>query len=77
MNLDNETIAKELAVYIALRHPDLNLSPTQLRDSIQDGLAEMLTVGAEPPEPDGECFRGGEAAAELAESQARIQQELK
>ena len=24
----------------------------------------------EPPEPDGECFRGGEAAAFLAEQQA-------
>lgn len=31
----------------------------------------------EPTEPDGECFRGGEAAAYLAESQARIQRELK
>lgn len=31
----------------------------------------------EPPEPDGECFRGGEAAAYLAETQARIQRELK
>ena len=32
---------------------------------------------AEPPEPDGECFRGGEAEAYLAETQARIQRELK
>jgi hypothetical protein len=31
----------------------------------------------EPPEPDGECFRGGEAAAFEAEQQARIQRELK
>jgi hypothetical protein len=31
----------------------------------------------EPPDPDGEDFRGGEAAAFLAESQARIQRELK
>lgn len=31
----------------------------------------------EPPEPDGECFRGGEAAAYEAEEQARIQRELK
>lgn len=29
----------------------------------------------EPPEPDGEAFRGGEAAAYEAESQARIQWE--
>ena len=31
----------------------------------------------EPPEPDGECFRGGEAAGYLAEQQAKIQRELK
>jgi hypothetical protein len=31
----------------------------------------------EPPEPDGEAFRGGEAAAYEAETQARIQRELK
>jgi hypothetical protein len=31
----------------------------------------------EPPEPDGECFRGGEAEAFQAEEQARIQRELK
>ena len=31
----------------------------------------------EPPEPSGECYRGGEAAAALAESQDRIQRELK
>jgi hypothetical protein len=33
--------------------------------------------GREPPEPDGECYRGGEAASALAEEQARIQRELK
>jgi hypothetical protein len=31
----------------------------------------------EPPEDDGECFRGGEAASYSAEQQARIQRELK
>ena len=31
----------------------------------------------EPPEPDGECYRGGEAAAALAEEQAWIQRNLK
>lgn len=31
----------------------------------------------EPPEPDGEAFRGGEAAAFRAEEQARIQRDLK
>jgi hypothetical protein len=31
----------------------------------------------EPDEPDGECFRGGEAEAYTAEQQARIQRELK
>jgi hypothetical protein len=31
----------------------------------------------EPPEPDGECYRGSEYASALAEEQARIQRELK
>lgn len=31
----------------------------------------------EPPEPDGECFRGGEYASALAEEQAWIQRNLK
>ena len=31
----------------------------------------------EPPEPDGEAFRGGEAAAFERETQARIQRDLK
>lgn len=31
----------------------------------------------EPPEPDGECFRGGEAAAYEAEQMAWIQRNLK
>lgn len=31
----------------------------------------------EPPEPDGECYRGNEYASALAEEQARIQRELK
>lgn len=31
----------------------------------------------EPPEPDGECYRGNEAASALAEEQARVQRELK
>ena len=31
----------------------------------------------EPPEPDGEAFRGGEAAAYEAEQMARIQRTLK
>ena len=31
----------------------------------------------EPDEPDGECFRGGEAAAFERDEQARIQRELK
>ncbi len=31
----------------------------------------------EPPESDNECFRGGEYENALAESQARIQRELK
>lgn len=39
------------------------------------GLADGYN--REPPEPDGEAFRGGEAAAYEAENQARIQRELK
>lgn len=35
------------------------------------------TAPAEPPEPDGEAFRGGEAAAYEAEQMAKIQRELK
>lgn len=31
----------------------------------------------EPPEPDGECFRGGEAAAYERDQMTRIQRELK
>lgn len=31
----------------------------------------------EPPEPDGEYYRGGEYASALAHEQARIQRELK
>lgn len=31
----------------------------------------------EPPEPDGECFRGGEAAAFEADRIERVQRELK
>ena len=37
----------------------------------------FLRANYEPPEPDGEAFRGGEAAAFEAETQARIQRELK
>jgi hypothetical protein len=36
-----------------------------------------LREGYEPPDPDGECFRGGEAASALAEEQAWIQRNLK
>lgn len=36
-----------------------------------------LNPDREPREPDGECYRGGEYAAELAESQAWIQRNLK
>lgn len=34
-------------------------------------------VNDEPPDPDGEAFRGGEAASYEADQQARIQRELK
>lgn len=41
--------------------------------------ADCWTVrdNEEPPEPDGEAFRGGEAAAFNRDEMARIQRELK
>lgn len=42
-----------------------------------DLVLNQLVDDDEPPDPDGECPRGGEAAAELSESQTRIQRELK
>lgn len=44
-----------------------------------DRCLECLVAAGdyEPPEPDGECFRGGEAAAYQAEEMARVQRELK
>lgn len=44
---------------------------------LQHDVACPLYEDREPPEPDGECYRGGEAASALAEEQARIQRELK
>jgi hypothetical protein len=46
----------------------------QIQDCVEDFCRE---IDAEPPEPDGEAYRGGEYAASVAESQARIQRELK
>ena len=41
-------------------------------------LEELEAIGPdEPPEPDGGCFRGREAEAFQAETQARIQRTLK
>jgi len=34
-------------------------------------------IEPEPPEDDGECFRGGEAASDETDRQAKIQRELK
>lgn len=34
-------------------------------------------MNREPPEPDGECYRGNEYASALAHEQARIRRELK
>lgn len=50
-----------------------------------DGICYCLECGEpldqddnrEPGDPDGECFRGGEASAYLAEQQAWIQKNLK
>jgi len=41
------------------------------------GMKFIRRVDDEPPDPDGEAFRGGEFEAFLAEEQARIQRELK
>lgn len=38
---------------------------------------QSMVDSYEPPEPDGECYRGSEYGSALAESQARIQRELK
>ena len=42
-------------------------------DEYHDNTGQSI----EDRDPDGECFRGGEAAAYHAEEQARIQRELK
>ena len=47
---------------------------SDIQDAV-DGFREWLN--REPPEPDGECFRGGEYAAALAADLDRIQRELK
>lgn len=43
----------------------------------QYGPDDDIGKDREPPDPDGECFRGSEYASALAEEQARIQRELK
>lgn len=42
-----------------------------------DDRFEELHEPDEPSDPDGECYRGGEYESALAESQARIQRDLK
>lgn len=42
-----------------------------------DYFEKVREIDREPPEPDGECYRGGEAESAMAEEQARIQRELK
>jgi hypothetical protein len=42
-----------------------------------DELESDTYEDAEPPEPDGECFRGHEAENFIAEQQAWIQRNLK
>lgn len=45
---------------------------------IQDAVESFGEwMNREPPEPDGECFRGGEYASAVAQEQARVQRELK
>lgn len=50
---------------------------TSQEEKVVDLALNQLVEDDEPPEPDGECFRGSEAAAYDAESQAQIQRELK
>jgi hypothetical protein len=54
---------------------DIHAAPDTVAREDLDELDRW--VFDEPPEPDGECYRGTEAASALAEEQARIQRELK
>ena len=58
------------------RHPRQPLSHRSPRRA-RGRLRGRRRIDREPPEPDGECFQGGEAAAYEAQQQARIQRELK
>lgn len=42
-----------------------------------DFLKSLLPSDPEPPDPDGECFRGGEYEAAVAQAQANILRDLK
>lgn len=54
---------------------------TQLTDAedevVNAALCKLDYEPPEPPDPDGECFRGGEAASAVAEEQAWVQRNLK
>lgn len=58
-----------------------NATAQELNDcagDIQDAVESFGEwMSREPPDPDGECFRGGEYAASVAAEQARVQRELK
>lgn len=60
---------------------DGDLNEEEMQEVAEEELAFLKSLlppkDYEPPEPDGESFRGGEAAGALAEEQARIQRELK
>lgn len=60
-------------------YPDA--SEEQLKACASDIQDTVETFGEwmnrEPPDPDGECYRGGEYASALAAEQARVQRELK
>lgn len=71
---------------IKLRTGDGNNQVIYLEPSVLSRLVEYArritaepesSEPDEPPEPDGECYRGGEATGALAESQAWIQRNLK
>ena len=77
---DSEENAQTGVVSLEISKDDwaeLNRVIDLISDDPHETLHELIGVNDEPPDPDGECFRGGEAADALAEEQARIQRELK
>lgn len=73
-----EAMTAQELVNLALEHLDglgaiKNLIVEELCTRVYPNWSNEDPVPDEPPEPDGECFRGGEAAAYLADQQAAAQ----